>query len=97
MRALREEKAEAEAAKKVSALTADVTANIHRLARLVQVLALENHERRSVGDGPGNVVPLRTTAFRADEGARRFTVGQGARTPLHGFLQRLRRNYRFAH
>jgi riboflavin biosynthesis pyrimidine reductase len=61
IRALQEEKAEA--AKKVKALTADVTAltaTIHQLERVIQVLALENHELRSVGGGQGKVVPLRT-------------------------------------
>lgn len=61
IRALQEEKAEV--AKKVKALTADVTAltaTIRQLERIIQVLAIENHELRSVGDDPGKVVPLRT-------------------------------------
>jgi hypothetical protein len=61
IRVLQEEKAEV--AKKVKALTADVTAltaTIHQLERIIQVLALENHELRSVGSGQGKVVPLRT-------------------------------------
>ncbi|MFA4084535.1 hypothetical protein [Mycobacteroides salmoniphilum] len=61
IRALQEEKAEA--AKKVKALTADVTAltaTIHQLERIIQVLALENHQLRSVAAGPSNVVPLHT-------------------------------------
>jgi hypothetical protein len=56
---LQEERAEA--AKKVKALTADVTAltaTIHQLERVIQVLALENHEFRSVRSGQGKVVPL---------------------------------------
>lgn len=50
IRALQEEKAEA--VKKVKVLTADVTAlnaTIHQLERIIQVLALENHDLRSVG------------------------------------------------
>ena len=60
MRALQEEKAEA--VKKVKALTVDVTAltaTIHQLERIIQVLALENRELRSPGAGR-KVVPLRT-------------------------------------
>lgn len=59
IRALQEEKAEA--ANKVKALTADVTAltgTIHQLERIIQVLALENHDFRSVRAGHGKVVPL---------------------------------------
>jgi predicted nuclease with RNAse H fold len=61
IRALQEEKAEA--ATKMKALTADVTAltaTIHQLERVVQVLALENHEVRSVAAGHCNVAPLHT-------------------------------------
>ena len=60
MRALQEEKAEA--VKKVKALTVDVTAltaTIHQLERIIQVLALENRELRSPGAGR-KVVQLRT-------------------------------------
>jgi len=66
IRALREERTEA--AKKVKALTADntaLTATIHQLERIIQVLALENHDLRSVGAGRGTVVPLHT---RGDPG-----------------------------
>lgn len=60
LRALQEEKAEA--AEKVKALTADVTAltaTIHQLERIIQVLALENQGLRSGGSGQRQVVPLR--------------------------------------
>lgn len=61
VRALQEEKAVT--ATKMKALTADVTAltaTIHQLERIIQVLALENHQLRSVAAGPSNVVPLHT-------------------------------------
>lgn len=61
VRALQEEKAET--ATKMKALTADVTAltaTIHQLERIIQVLALENHQLRSVAAGASNVVPLHT-------------------------------------
>lgn len=59
VRALQEEKAAA--AKKLKALTADVTAltaTIHQLERIIQVLALENQNLRSVRAVQGKVVPL---------------------------------------
>ncbi|MBN7498228.1 hypothetical protein D2E92_23095 [Mycobacteroides abscessus] len=61
IRALQEEKAEA--VKKVKSLTADVTAlaaTIHQLERIIQVLALENQDLRSVRAVQGKVVPLNT-------------------------------------
>ncbi|WP_019345311.1 hypothetical protein [Mycolicibacterium conceptionense] len=61
--ALEEEKAEA--AKKVKAMTADVTAlsaTIHQLERIIQVLALENQQLRSSDPDLRKVVPLRTGA-----------------------------------
>jgi uncharacterized protein YaaN involved in tellurite resistance len=61
IRALQEEKAEA--AKKIKALTSEVTAltaTVHQLERVIQVVALENHELRSAGGGQGKVAPLRT-------------------------------------
>lgn len=63
VRALQEENAAA--AKKVKALTADVTAltaTIHQLERIIQVLALENQQLRSGGPDLRKVVPLRTHA-----------------------------------
>lgn len=60
IRALQEERAKA--AKNVKALTADVTAltaTIHQLERIIQVLALENHELRSP-DPRRKLVPLPT-------------------------------------
>ncbi|CPV54815.1 hypothetical protein [Mycobacteroides abscessus] len=61
IRAVQEEKAEA--VKKVKSLTADVTAlaaTIHQLERIIQVLALENQNLRSVRAVQGKVVPLNT-------------------------------------
>ena len=61
IRAVQEEKAAA--LKKVKALTADataLTATIHQLERIIQVLALENHELRSGGASQRKVVPLHT-------------------------------------
>lgn len=61
IRALQEQKAQV--AKKAKALAADVTAltaTIHQLERIIQVLALENHELRSGGASQHKVVPLRT-------------------------------------
>ncbi|WP_036372482.1 hypothetical protein [Mycolicibacterium austroafricanum] len=61
IRAVQEEKTAA--LKKVKALTADVTAltaTIHQLERIIQVLALENHELRSSSASQRKVVPLRT-------------------------------------
>lgn len=57
---LRQEKVEA--AKRVKELTADVTAltaTIHQLERIIQVLALENQQYRSSGPDLRKVVPLR--------------------------------------
>ncbi|MGQ9349419.1 hypothetical protein [Mycolicibacterium gilvum] len=59
--ALRQEKADAD--KRVKELTADVTAitaTIHHLERIIQVLALENQQLRSGGPNSRKVVPLRT-------------------------------------
>lgn len=59
---LRQEKVEA--AKRVKELTADVTAltaTIHQLERIIQVLALENQQLRSGGLDRSKVVPLRTS------------------------------------
>ncbi|KLI09458.1 MULTISPECIES: hypothetical protein [Mycobacteriaceae] len=59
--ALREEKIDAQ--KRVKELTADVTAltaTIHQLERIIQVLALENEQLRSGGLDRSKVVPLRT-------------------------------------
>lgn len=59
---LREEKSEAQ--KRVKELTADVTAltaTVHQLERIIQVLALENQQFRSGGLDRGKVVPLRTS------------------------------------
>jgi hypothetical protein len=59
--ALRQEKADAQ--DRVKELTADVTAlsaTIHQLERIVQVLALENEQLRSGGLDLRRVVPLRT-------------------------------------
>ncbi|MCV7053850.1 hypothetical protein [Mycolicibacterium gilvum] len=61
IRAVQEEKAEA--VKKVKSLTTDVTAlaaTIHQLERIIQVLALENQNLRSVRAVQGKVVPLNT-------------------------------------
>lgn len=61
--ALRQEKADAQ--KRVKELSADVTAltaTIHQLERIVQVLALENQQLRSDGQDLHKVVPLRTGA-----------------------------------
>jgi hypothetical protein len=63
VRAMQEEKVEA--TKKVRALTTDVTAltaTIHQLERIIQVLALENQQLRSGGPDLRKVVPLRTDA-----------------------------------
>ncbi len=63
IRALQEERAEA--VKKVKALTADVTAltaTIHQLERIIQVLALESQQLRSGDPHARKVVPLRTEA-----------------------------------
>lgn len=60
VRALHEEKAET--ATKMKALTADVTAltaTIHQLERIIQVLALENHQLGSSQQQAHEVVPLR--------------------------------------
>lgn len=65
--ALQEEKAAA--AKKVKALTADVTAltaTIHQLERIIQVLALENQKLKSNAAGVGAVVPMRPRHQRSD-------------------------------
>lgn len=59
--ALRQEKIGAQ--KRVKDLTAEVTAltaTIHQLERVVQVLALENEQLRSGAPGQGKLVPLRT-------------------------------------
>jgi len=67
IRVLQEEKAEA--MKKVTALTAEVrtlTATIHQLERIIQVLALENHELRSDKEGAGAVVPIRRRHHASD-------------------------------
>jgi len=59
--ALRQEKADAQG--RVKELTADVTAltaTIHQLERIIQVLALENQQLRSGGLDLRRVVPLRT-------------------------------------
>ncbi|MCV7192224.1 MULTISPECIES: hypothetical protein [Mycolicibacterium] len=67
IRGLQKEKAKA--AKKVKALTADVTAltaTIHQLERVIQVLALENHELRSDQAGAGAVVPIRRRHHASD-------------------------------
>lgn len=59
--ALRQEKTDAQ--KRVKELTAEVTAlttTIHRLERIIQVLALENQQLRSGGLDLRRVVPLRT-------------------------------------
>lgn len=59
--ALRQEKVDAK--KRVKELTADITAltaTIHQLERIIQVLALENQQLRSGGIDLRNVVPLRT-------------------------------------
>ena len=64
---LQEEKAAA--AKKLKALTADVTAltaTIHQLERVILVLALENHESRSDKAGAGAVVPIRRRTHVSD-------------------------------
>jgi hypothetical protein len=61
LRGLRQEKAEA--VKRVKELTANVaalTATIHQLERIIQVLALENQQFRSGGLDLRRVVPLRT-------------------------------------
>lgn len=63
--ALQEQKAEV--AKKVKALTADVTAltaTIHQLERIIQVLAFENHELRSNRAQSHAVVPMRRSQPR---------------------------------
>lgn len=60
IRALQEDKAVA--TKKVKTLTADVTAlkaTIHQLERIIQVLALENHQLGSSQQQAHEVVPLR--------------------------------------
>ncbi|WP_234802106.1 hypothetical protein [Mycolicibacterium conceptionense] len=60
LQALREEKNDAQ--KRVKELTADVTAltaTIHQLERVIQVLALENQKFRSRDSDLRNVVPLR--------------------------------------
>ena len=60
IRALEEEKAKA--AKKEKELTADVTAlsaTIHQLERVIQVLALENQQFRSGASDARSVVPMR--------------------------------------
>ncbi|BBX54632.1 hypothetical protein GCM10009645_34450 [Mycolicibacterium poriferae] len=59
--ALRQEKVDAQG--RVKELTADVTAltaTIHQLERIIQVLALENQQLRSSGADLRKVVPLRT-------------------------------------
>jgi hypothetical protein len=59
--ALRQEKADAQ--DRIKALTADVTAltaTVHQLERIIQVLALENRQLRSGGLDLRSVVPLRT-------------------------------------
>lgn len=59
LQALREEKADAQ--ERVKELTADVTAltaTIHQLERIVQVLALENQQLRSDDARPNAVVAL---------------------------------------
>ena len=59
LQSLRAEKAGAQ--ERVKELTVEVTAlttTIHQLERIIQVLALENHDLRSVGAGQGKVVPL---------------------------------------
>ena len=61
LQVLREEKADAQ--KRVKALTADVTAltaTIHQLERVIQVLAVENRQFRSAAFDVRKVVPLRT-------------------------------------
>lgn len=61
--ALRQERTDAQ--KRVKELTADVTAltaTIHQLERIVQVLALENQQLRSDGQDLHKVVPFRTGA-----------------------------------
>lgn len=61
LQALREEKTDAQ--KRVKELTADVTAltaTIHQLERIIQVLALENQQLRSSDRDLHKVVPLRT-------------------------------------
>jgi len=58
--ALRDEKADAQ--KRVKELTADVTAltaTIHQLERIIQVLALENQQFRSSDPDLRKVVPMR--------------------------------------
>ncbi len=63
LEALREEKTDAQ--KRVKELTADVTAlsaTIHQLERVIQVLALENQQLRSSDPDLRKVVPLRTGA-----------------------------------
>ena len=63
LQALREEKTDAQ--KRVKELTADVTAltaTIHQLERIIQVLALENQQFRSSDPDLRKVVPLRTGA-----------------------------------
>lgn len=61
--ALREERTDAQ--KRVKELTAEVTAltaTIHQLERVIQVLALENQQFRSSDPDLRKVVPLRTGA-----------------------------------
>lgn len=63
LQALREEKTDAQ--KRVKELTAEVsalTATIHQLERIIQVLALENQQFRSSDPDLRKVVPLRTGA-----------------------------------
>lgn len=60
LQALREEKTDAQ--KRAKELTADIaalTATIHQLERIIQVLALENQQLRSSPFEARNVVPMR--------------------------------------
>lgn len=60
LRSLRHEKATAE--KRVKELTAEgtaLTATIHQLERIIQVLELENHQLRLDAVQSGGIVPLR--------------------------------------